>query len=237
MGREVSVDEFADICIALQRSGASNINLVTGTHFIPSIIEGLKLARGKGLSLPVVWNSSGFEDVEALKAIAPFIDVYLPDVKTLDRGIASRFFKAPAYPEAARDAVLFMASRADLQYRGDALVRGTIVRHLVLPGFLESTREVLRFYSERLRDQALISVMVQYIPIVAGSGDVPVGKVSKAEYEELLEILDDCGIEEGFLQELSADDEWIPDFSCENPFPPEWASPVWHWKSGYCSLR
>ncbi len=237
MGRPVGEDEFADICLSLQEKGAANINLVTGTQFIPSLVSGIETARGRGLVLPVVWNSSGYENKAALELIAPSVDIYLPDLKTLDSSLARRFFKAPDYPQAAREALLFMTSRSDPVFDGDRLLRGTIVRHLVLPGFLGSTRDVLRFYSERLADRALISVMVQYIPITAdGTREVPDGRVSEAEYEELLDILEECGIEEGFLQELSQGDEWIPDFSCENPFPADWAVPVWHWRSGFCGV-
>ena len=127
MGSIVTAEEFAGICLKLEEEGASNINLVTGTHFIPSIASGLEKARIRGLSLPVVWNSSGYECIDALEYIDPFIDVYLPDLKTLDPDISRKFFKSSNYPEYAREAAVFLASRSKPAFSGEKLVKGTLV--------------------------------------------------------------------------------------------------------------
>ena len=117
IGREVSIEEFADICLKLQSSGAENINLVTGTMFIPSIALGIGLAKEKGLNIPILWNSSGFESSEAVDMLNSFIDVYLPDIKTLNHTFASTFFNAIHYPEAAKAAVIKMADSKKIVFK------------------------------------------------------------------------------------------------------------------------
>ena len=229
-GRPVSADEFAEICLRLQAEDAGNINLVTGGHFIPSIRDGLLLARARGLRLPVLWNSSGYDYLPALRELHPFIDVYLPDLKTLDAGLAARLFGAPDYPERAREALRFMATERPIEARDGSLVRGLIVRHLILPGYLESTRGVLEWFARNLADRALLSLMTQYTPI-AGCPEpaAPDRYVSEQEYEEVLGMLDEYGIEEGFVQDLVVSSDWLPDFRIENPFSSELSRPLWHY--------
>jgi len=228
MGRDVTGLELADIFLALQREGAANVNLVTGTPFLPSIEAALAEARGRGLSLPVVWNSSGYETAAAVERLARFVDVFLPDLKTLDAEVARRYFRAADYPEVAARAVRAMAEAAPVEWDGDGLRRGMILRHLVLPGHLEASRAVLEFYNEHLREKALLSLMVQYIPPCPGAE--PAGRISEADYGRVLDWLDELGIEEGFLQDLDAESPWIPDFARANPFPPGFGRPVWHWR-------
>ncbi len=227
MGKIISSGEFIEICLELQARGAENINLVTGTHFIPSLVDSLPLARSMGLTVPIVWNSSGFESEEALKTIDPLIDIYLIDVKTLDPGTSGRFCGLSWYPEAARYAVQWVVARNPLVYAADKLVQGVIIRHLVLPGELESSRQVLEWYSSNIGDSALISVMHQFID---PDGSL---KCDPDAEEQILRMLDTYNINEGFLQELIEGDQWIPDFSRENPFPEEFSKPVWHWERGF----
>ncbi|MDR1411817.1 MAG: radical SAM protein, partial [Spirochaetaceae bacterium] len=125
MGRAVSAGEFAAICLALEKKGAGNINLVTGSHAVPALAEGIRAAREQGLSVPVLWNSSAYESPETLALLAGTVDVYLPDLKTLDREIARRFFRAPDYPEQAAAAILYMLeSRGAPEYRPSAAPAG-----------------------------------------------------------------------------------------------------------------
>lgn len=228
LGRDVSVEELADIFLALQREGAANVNLVTGTPFLPSIEAALADARAQGLSLPAVWNSSGYETAAAVERLARCVDVFLPDLKTLDPEVARRYFRAADYPEVAAAAVRAMAAAAPAEWDGDRLRRGMILRHLVLPGHLAASRAVLEFYTEHLRERALLSLMVQYIPPCPGSE--PAGRLSEADYARLLDWLDELGIEEGFLQDLDAESPWSPDFNRDNPFPPGFGRAVWHWR-------
>jgi putative pyruvate formate lyase activating enzyme len=236
-GKTVTQAEFVRICLTLQEKGAENINIVTGSHAAPALAAGIQAARSRGLVIPALWNSSGYESLEALSLLAEVIDGYLPDLKTLDSAIAGRFFKAPDYGEVASAAVKRMLSLRDIRYEGAVLRSGVIVRHLVLPGRLESTRDVLRWFAEHAAGKGLLSLMTQYTPVGgADSGaDIPSRTVNEAEYETVLSWLDEFGIEDGFYQEppLSGapDSEWLPDFNRANPFPSALSTPVWHWRA------
>jgi putative pyruvate formate lyase activating enzyme len=248
MGRAVGLEEFAGICRELQRRGAANINIVTGSHAIPAIARGLQAAREAGLTLPVLWNSSAYETVEALSLLDGgseydgghehrLIDVWLPDLKTLNEGVAQRYLTAPSYPDTAAAAIRFMMDRAPLEWQGvpfaSALLRGVVVRHLVLPGELASTREVLRWFAENARTRALLSLLTQYTPVLQDkSAPIPDAFLSEKENAAVLEMLDEFGIDEGFVQEPIPDNDWLPDFDKTNPFASELSLPVWHWKNG-----
>ncbi len=233
MGREVSIPDFADICLSLRDRGAENINLVTGGHFLPSIARGIALARRRGLGLPVVWNSSGYDGPGAVEALADFVDVFVPDLKTLDGALASALFGAPDYPGTVRNALTRMAAARPLSFSGDSLRSGLIVRHLVLPGLMDNTREVLAWFSENLKDRALISVMFQYTPMegienaAAGLPGSWSRRVSRAEYHETLRLLDLFHIQEGFIQEPPGPESLTPEFSRAASFPGNLAEPVW----------
>ncbi|MDL2229689.1 radical SAM protein [Treponema sp. OttesenSCG-928-L16] len=259
MGRAADTEEFAQICLALQNAGAENINIVTGSHSVPAIAAGIAGAKETGLSIPVLWNSSGYESLEALSLLENTADVYLPDLKTLDSGIAGRFFKAPDYPAAASAAVIRMMETQPLRFKtagaehGDGdraqIIRsGVIIRHLVLPGYLEATRQVLRWFAENGQGRALLSLMTQYTPVhpegtaadrktgAGASGDrahAPERYMEQKEYEAVLDMLDEYGIEDGFYQELVQDSAWLPDFRRVNPFSSELSLPVWHWEKGF----
>ncbi|MDR0643522.1 MAG: radical SAM protein, partial [Treponema sp.] len=200
LGRAVSTDEFAGICLALQEKGAENINIVTGTHAVPALISGVAVARSRGLTLPVLWNSSAYENEDTLVLLQDSVDIFLPDIKTFDSEIARKFFNAPDYPKVAEQAILTMLNMAKrLSYIGEKMLSGVVVRHLVLPGHLDSTRAVLEWFAENAQDRALLSLMTQYTPMGVNA---PTRYVDAAEYETLLEWLDEFGID-GFYQELS----------------------------------
>jgi putative pyruvate formate lyase activating enzyme len=236
LGRVIDAEEFAAICLALQDRGAENINIVTGSHAAPAIAAGVRAAREQGLSLPVLWNSSAYEATPSLALLKDAVDVYLPDLKTLDSRLAARFFSAPDYPEYAAGAILKMTEYRRLEYssgRPEGILKsGVIIRHLVLPGFLAATREVLRWFADHCRGRALLSVMTQYTP-VKGAGEIPSRYVSPGEYETVLDWLAEFGIEDGFCQELTPGAEWLPDFSRPNPFLSDLSVPVWHWREGF----
>jgi putative pyruvate formate lyase activating enzyme len=270
MGRIVDEAEFISICLALQERGAENINLVTGSHLAPGLARVLKKAREQGLDIPLLWNSSAYEGPEALAVLEDTIDVYLPDLKTLDAVLAERFFKAPDYPATAEQAILRMLEyHGELRWRSSGeprrevpgepgletsvLVSGVIIRHLVLPGYLESTRRVLQWFAEHCQTRALLSLMTQYTPVSPGrpddhslppdhtEGGAPGRYVDQDEYGQILEWLEEYGIEEGFCQEpvsrtvpeLVPDDGWLPDFNRTNPFSSELSEPIWHWREGF----
>ncbi|MDR3138918.1 MAG: radical SAM protein, partial [Treponema sp.] len=223
-------------CLALQAGGAENINLVTGSHAVPALAAALETARDRGLKLPVFWNSSSYEGPAALALLEDALDGYLPDLKTLDSALSGRLFNAPDYPECAQKAIRRMMDLRELRFSGGVLISGVIIRHLVLPGCLESTRGVLRWFAEYGQGRALLSLMTQYTPVKAGEGrpgEAPPGYVEAGEYETLLRWLEEFDIEDGFYQELVKDNRWLPDFSRPNPFSSALSKPVWHWKEGF----
>ena len=239
LGREVGTAEFAEICVALQAAGAANINLVTGTQFIPGIVEGIAAARTAGLALPVLWNGSGYERVEMVAALRGTVDVWLPDLKTLSRETARKYFAAPDYPEVATAAILAMAADCLLEYDAAGLLRrGLILRHLVLPGQLDDSRAVLKWFAAHLAGRALPSIMTQYTPIAALAGrPAPKDGLGQAEYEQLVASIDELGLGEGFYQELVPGSDWLPDFCRANPFSSELSRTVWHHAQGFVAKR
>ena len=221
-GIEVSIEELSEVMLGLQKLKATTLNLVTGTHFIPSISEALKLAKEKGFRLPVVWNSSGYESPQGLELIDPYIDLYLVDVKTYDRGVAKTFCGRERYVEAIGPVMNFITS-----HHSNTSVEnlsGTLVRHLVFPGAIRATKDFLHVFSKKYKDSCELSLMVQFIP---PKGDAVFPPMTDEEYEDLLETLDKEGIDEGFVQEKSDDDIlWIPDFTRDVPFPEGFAKPL-----------
>lgn len=221
-GVVVTEKQLADLMLDLQAFGAASINLVTGTHYIPSIVVALKDAKKRGLSLPVVWNSSGYESVEAMRLIDDLIDLYLLDVKTLDKDVASRFCGLSRYCDAVIPLVRFLKRRHPRTDMENGL-EGVLVRHLVFPGTLDATMQFLSWYADNLKDNFLLSLMVQFVPPLEDPG---FPKISKSEYSSLLDALDRYEID-GFIQEQS-DNEilWIPDFTRDQPFPDSFADPL-----------
>jgi putative pyruvate formate lyase activating enzyme len=230
LGELISENMFADICIALEKHGAENINIVTGSHCIPAIVSALRQAKIKGLTVPVLWNSSAYETERALSLLHDCIDMYLPDLKTLDAQIAKKFFNAEDYPRYAVKAIKYMTAIKPNK---------VIIRHLVLPGYLNSTRAVLRWFAENAAGKAQLSLMTQYTPVYNNAREdgnaaaVPAGVVSLHEYDTVLSWLAEFGIEDGYYQELETGSGWLPDFNRTNPFSSELSIPVWHWKTGF----
>jgi len=229
IGRVVLQEEFAEICLALEKRGAENINIVTGSHAAPALALGITAARKKGLSIPVLWNSSGYDGMESLEILKDLVDVYLPDLKTLDSNFAEKFFNAANYPEHAETAILKMMEYRELRL-DKTMLSGVMVRHLVIPGFLDNTRQVLSWFAEHCKGKALLSLMTQFTP-VGTDATIPARYVSEDEYETVLFMLDEFGIDDGFCQELVTGSDWLPDFTRANPFSSELSVPVWHYKS------
>jgi putative pyruvate formate lyase activating enzyme len=229
IGQAVSQEEFAEICLALQERGAENINIVTGSHAAPALALGITAARKKGLSIPALWNSSGYDGTESLEILKDVVDVYLPDLKTIDIEIANRFFNAPNYGEHAMAAILKMMDYRELRL-DETILSGVMVRHLVIPGFLENTRQVLAWFAEHCKGRALLSLMTQYTPVGADA-TITGCYVSEDEYETVLSMLDEFGIDDGFCQELVRGSDWLPDFTRANPFSSDLSIPVWHYKN------
>ena len=232
MGAELSTEELSRLFLRLQHAGAENINAVTGTQFAPSILEALALSRGAGLSIPMVWNSSGYETSEAIELLSRDVSFFLPDLKTLDEDFARHRLHASDYPARATRALLAMADAKPLLREGPdgQPSGGLIVRHLVLPGRLEDTRKVLSWFKGNLDGRALLSLMFQYTPIPGQALFAPYNRmVSAGEHEQALALLDEIGIEDGYFQEPVTDNAWLPDFGRRKPFPSELSRVVWHY--------
>ncbi|MGH0052738.1 MAG: radical SAM protein [Sphaerochaetaceae bacterium] len=224
VGIEVSIPQLAKIMLGLQELGATNLNLVTGTHFIPSILAALQLAKEQGFTLDVVWNSSGFESFEGLALIDPVIDLYLIDVKTLREDVSATFCGLALYAQTIKGVMAYILGKHRTTFvDAEGNLKGILVRHLVFPGTMDASKEVLRYFSEELKQACYFSLMVQFEPPY-GSDKFPA--ITEEMYDELLLTMEKLEIEEGFVQELGENVSWIPDFTKENPFPEGFATPL-----------
>lgn len=230
IGAEISIETLIQIMLKLEKRGAENINFVTGTHFLPSIAVAAQEARKMGLSIPFLWNCSGYETEEALELLDSFIDIYLPDYKASEPHLAKRLYQAENYPEIVEKTLIRMALGRQLEFSEDGLMkRGVIIRHLVLPGELESTRKFLKWYASQLMGKTLISIMVQYSPVYIPGNRIAIPEryISQKEYDQLLDWMEKYGIEEGFFQDLEQTNDWLPDFRNPVPFPSKQTRIIW----------
>lgn len=222
-GAVISVTRLAEIFLELQRQNANNINLVTAGHYLPQTTDALRLAREQGLTIPVVYNSSGYEKEDALWLLEGLVDVYLPDFKYLDETLAGQYSGAPDYPQVAQKALREMV-RQQPQPRFDErgiMTKGVIVRHLLLPGHVREAKRVVRYLHETYGGRIYISLMNQYTPTERVAEDPLLGRrVTKREYERLLAYAAELGVEQGFYQEgETAQESFIPPFDCQGVLP------------------
>ena len=199
-GKSVTSSQLAGAMIALQRGGCHNINFVTPTHYLPQILEALEEAAAGGLDLPIVWNCGGYEAVAAVALLDGIVDIYMPDLKFGTPGPAERFCDAPDYYERAKEAVLEMHRQVgDLVINGAGLAeRGLLVRHLLLPGGLAGTGEVLRFLAEEVSPDTYLNIMNQYRPCFRAGEFVDLGRrIAEEEYGEALRLARDAGLLRG----------------------------------------
>ena len=214
IGREISIDDFAQICLKLQDKGAHNINIVTGTHFIPLIRDGIVKSKEIGVTIPFVYNTSSYENVEALKELDGLIDIYLPDLKYYDNDISMKYSKCNNYFEYASNAIDEMYRQVGTyKIDNDLMKKGMIVRHLLLPGHLEDSKKIIKYLYDKYKDNIYISIMNQYTPVNKTKYDNLNRKVTDEEYDELINYALDLGIKNAFIQEGETQSEsFIPDF-------------------------
>ncbi len=214
-GARVSTERLSEIFLELQEKGAENINLVTPTHFVLQIIEAIKLAKSRGLRLPIVYNCGGYESVETLKLLDEFVDVYLPDFKYYDERFAIKYSNAPSYKEIAEKAIEEMVrqvGKPQFDEKG-MMVKGVIVRHLCLPTLTDDSKRVLKFLHRTFGDSIYISIMSQYTPTDFCRCEELQKPLDREDYEEILEYCEAIGIEQGFTQdEGCAEESFIPPF-------------------------
>ncbi len=215
-GHDVTEDELSKIFLELRDEGACNINLVTPTHFTPQIINAIKLAKAEGLDIPIVYNCGGYESVETLKSLEGLIDIYLPDFKYMSGKYAAEYSNAPEYPQIAKDAVAEMVRQTGPAYiGGDGLMkRGTLVRHLMLPGLLNDSKRVVDYLYTAYGNDIYISLMSQYTPLSHIKGHEKLDRrINRRAYDALVNYCAEKGIEQMYIQDSEAAQEsFIPEF-------------------------
>jgi putative pyruvate formate lyase activating enzyme len=206
-GRLVEIEEVASMMINLQEKGVHNINLVSPTHYAPQIMEALRIARAEGLSLPIVYNTGGYDSLELLREIEGEIDIFMPDFKYFDEEKAFRYSGVRNYVEVAREGVAEMLRQAEV-----------LVRHLVLPNGLSSSKKVLDYLSSLSKD-VWVSIMAQYHPQFRAREYPELSRrITADEYREAVEYARRVGLRNLYIQELESSDVYLPDFKKANPF-------------------
>ncbi len=195
-GEVIKEEDLAKIMIILQVWGCHNINLVTPTHQVPFIVKAIKIAAEKGLNIPIVYNCGGYESLETLKLLEGIVDIYMPDIKYMDENVALRLSKIKKYPQVVKEAVKEMHRQVgDLIIENGIAKRGLLVRHLVLPGDLSQTEEVIKFLAEEISKNTYLNLMDQYRPCGEAWRYPPLDrKINKEEWERALKLAQKYGL-------------------------------------------
>lgn len=218
-GINISVERLSELMLELQAKNANNINLVTPTHFVPSIIEAIKLARANGLSIPIVYNTSGYESITTIKLLAGYVDIYLTDFKYFDNKLGEDLSKVKNYFEVASLALSEMYKQVGINKFNDngMMTKGIIVRCLVLPTKGNDTKKIINYLYKKYQDNIYLSIMNQYTPVTR-STTFPFlnNKVSDSEYDDIINYALDLGVINAYIQEGETSDEsFIPPFDLE----------------------
>lgn len=213
-GKILSTEELANEFLKLQERGAHNINLVTGCIYVPQIMEALKLAKIKGLNIPIVYNSSGYEKKETLQMLEGCIDVYLPDLKYYYNDLAKELSGIPNYFEVATEAIKEMYRQVqNPKFDENGMIqKGLIIRHLVLPNHLQNTKQILKWICKNMHPDVYVSVMAQYFPEYQACEREDINrKLTKEEYAEIQEYVQKLGIQNGYMQDLEENEkQYVP---------------------------
>ena len=232
-GKVLSIENLANIMLKLQDKGANNINLVTPTHFTYGIIKALEIAKNKGLVIPIVYNTSSYENIDTLKDLSGLIDIYLPDFKYVSSALSSEYSNAKDYFEVAKLAVAEMVrqvgspvffedkeinqfnAKNNLNLDYNLMKSGVIVRHLCMPGTTKDSKAVIKYLYETYKDDIFISIMNQYTPLPEVNNHPKLSrKLTKKEYNSVINYALDLGLTNGFIQEGDvASESFIPDFN------------------------
>ena len=213
-GKEITIEELADIMIKQQERNVQNINLVTPTSYVLHIIEAIKIARKKGLKIPIVYNTNGYESVETIKLLEGYIDIYLPDLKYYYNDLAKKYSKVDNYFEIATKAIqeMYRQVGAPVLDENGVMKRGLMVRHLILPNEVQNSKKVLKWIKENMDANIYVSIMAQYFPTYRAK-EIPElsRKINKEEYEKIENYLYEIDLENGYIQELGEhEEEYVP---------------------------
>ena len=221
--KEVSHNRLAEIMIELQNKNCHNIGLVSPTHFSATILKSIYLAAKQGLIIPIIYNTNGYDSVEMLKLYDGVVDIYLPDFKYGNSEYAKKYSLVDNYFEKTKEAIKEMYKQVgdELVYNGDVVVRGLIIRHLILPNDLSDTEKVFKFIAEELSPNVHISLMSQYYPTNKAYKDILIDRaIRNSEYDRALQLLDKYGLHNGWIQEMESAETYRPSFNEDrlNPF-------------------
>ena len=216
LGREITIEELADVFIDEQNKNAENINLVTPTMYVYHIIEAIKIARNKGLKIPIVYNSNGYENVETIKKLNGYIDVYLPDLKYFDDDLGFKYSGIKNYFENATASIQEMYKQvgSPVLDENGMIKKGLIIRHLVLPSNIQNSKNVLKWINDNMDKNVFVSVMAQYFPTHKAKEFPEINrKLTMDEYKEIENYLYSLDLDNGYIQELGEhEEEYVPDF-------------------------
>ena len=219
IGKEITIHRLAEIFLELQEKNAANINLVTGTHFVPQITEALKEAKEIGLQIPVIYNTSGYETVENIQRLQGFVDIYLPDMKYYDKIISTAFSNAPDYFATASAALEEMVSQTGLPvFDNEGMMKkGVMVRHLILPSHTKDSCHIIKYLYETYHDDIYLSIMNQYTPMRPNENYPELNRrITRREYEKVVNYILSLNITNAFIQEgNTAKESFIPSFDYE----------------------
>jgi putative pyruvate formate lyase activating enzyme len=213
-GKEISIEELAEIFLIQQNeNNAHNINLVSPTIYAYQIIESIKIAKKKGLKIPIIYNSNGFENIETLKALEGYIDVYLPDLKYYYNELGLKYSKVNNYFETATSAIKEMYRQVgNVRLDEEGIIKkGVIIRHLILPNHIQNSKKILKWIKENMKENTYISIMAQYFPTYQSKKTDLNRKLTIKELEKIENYIQEIGLENGYIQELSEhEEEYVP---------------------------
>lgn len=216
-GREITIEELANIFLKQQEKGANNINLVTPTSYVYQTIEAIQIARNKGLNIPIIYNTNGYENEETIELLNGYIDVYLPDLKYYDNNLGKKYSGIDNYFSIATKAILKMYEQVGTPIFNEngIIQKGMIIRHLVLPNHLLNSKHILHWIKENMPNDVYVSVMAQYFPTYKAQEDKLINrKLTKKEYKEIENYLYLLDLKNGYMQELGEhEEEYVPDFN------------------------
>ena len=218
-GKEITLRRLADIMLEQQARGVHNINLVTPTIYAYQIKEAIKLAREDGLTLPIVYNTSGYESVETLKALEGYIDIYLPDFKYFDDELGQKYSNVKDYSKRVKEALIEMRRQVKDTFNEKGIMQtGLIIRHMILPNSIDNTKNIIKWIKENLGEDNIISIMAQYFPTHNANKYSEINrKINKEELQEIENYLFEQNMVNGYIQELGEhEEEYVPNFNLEN---------------------